>query len=61
MKYILSKYFLIRVLDENDPELSVPVEVKDKELTAEEKAQVEEVLKRHNLKGNAGTTTLQSK
>jgi hypothetical protein len=63
MKYILSKFFLIKVLDENDPELKKPsqMDINNRILTETEKKQIEEVLERHKLKNYEKNQTLKKR
>ncbi|CAG8698233.1 9178_t:CDS:1, partial [Ambispora leptoticha] len=57
VKYFLQKLFLIPTSDNLDPD---KVSGKPRELTEEEKKQVEEVLERHKLKASINTTHAKS-
>jgi hypothetical protein len=50
IKYFLTKFFLIPITDNLDPDREQWTSRQDRELTEEEKKQVEEVLERHKLK-----------
>ena len=50
IKYFLTKFFLIPITDNLDPDREQWTSKQDRELTEEEKKKVEEVLERHKLK-----------
>jgi hypothetical protein len=50
IKYFLTKFFLIPITDNLDPDKEQWTSKLDRELTEEEKKQVSEVLERHKLK-----------
>jgi hypothetical protein len=50
IKYFLTKFFLIPITDNLDPDREQWTSRQDRELTEEEKKKVEEVLERHKLK-----------